>query len=418
MAKLYDNAPIRVNGPTIYADGGGLGAFGQRLAGSMYENSNVELSSDALGAQAMRDLKDLESSVRRNTAVFEFNKMLTQQKALERATMAETARLAKKAEAIKTEATPGRGFDPSHPETFATGDYKSPADAAAAPNVVEQYIRQAAQARGIDPDIAMRVAKSEGGTEVAKRGTFNTGSSWWPYQLHYGGKGTPYEHLGTVAGMGNAFTAETGFQPGDPAAWRASVDYALDRAQKSGWDAWYGARAQGITGKMGIGQTPQKPAPSGTGQPFQVNRTSQYGLGLNKQTADAFCGPAAAMALASHYGNNIPLEEVQRMAQQVGWTQGGGMAGPASQVNLLHRMGVKAQSEGWNDARAQQLIAAGTPLIIDTPGHYFLADQYDPQRGYRVGTSGTDLRQGSEWLTPAQMQRIGVAGAPRTMIYA
>jgi hypothetical protein len=47
-----------------------------------------------------------------------------------------------------------------------------------------------------------------------------------------------------------------------------------------------------------------------------------------------------------------------------------------------------------------------------------VADQYDPRRGYRVGTSGTDLRQGREWLTPQQMAAIAVAGAPRTLIYA
>ena len=41
---------------------------------------------------------------------------------------------------------------------------------------VEGYIRKAAAQRGIDPDIAVRVAQSEGGTtEPARRGTFATG---------------------------------------------------------------------------------------------------------------------------------------------------------------------------------------------------------------------------------------------------
>jgi hypothetical protein len=110
---------------------------------------------------------------------------------------------------------------------------------------IERFIRDAAQARGIDPDIAVRVAKSEGGvTEPARRGTFETGSSWWPLQLHYGGAG--YEYLGGVAGMGNGFTALTGWQPGDPAAWRDSVRYALNRAKANGWGAWYGAAAAGV----------------------------------------------------------------------------------------------------------------------------------------------------------------------------
>lgn len=110
---------------------------------------------------------------------------------------------------------------------------------------IEGFIRQAATARGIDPDTAVRVARSEGGVdEYAKRGTFSTGSSWWPFQQHYGGAG--YEQYGNVAGQGNGFTALTGWQPGDPAAWKDSVRYALNRAKRDGWGAWYGAAAAGI----------------------------------------------------------------------------------------------------------------------------------------------------------------------------
>jgi hypothetical protein len=46
--------------------------------------------------------------------------------------------------------------------------------------------------------------------------------------------------------MGNGFTALTGWQPGDPAAWRDSVRYALNRAKANGWGAWYGAAAAGV----------------------------------------------------------------------------------------------------------------------------------------------------------------------------
>jgi len=119
--------------------------------------------------------------------------------------------------------------------------------------VVEDFIRSEALARGIDPDIAVRVARSEGGTsdaDPARRGTFPTGSSWWPFQLHYGGTG--YEYLGTVAGMGNDFTALTGWEPGDPAAWRDSVRFALDAAAQRGWSPWYGARHVGIGDWDGI----------------------------------------------------------------------------------------------------------------------------------------------------------------------
>jgi hypothetical protein len=123
---------------------------------------------------------------------------------------------------------------------------------------IEEFIRAAARARGISDDLAIRVANTEGGvTEPARCGDFSgppwySGKSWWGFQLHYGGAGTPYAAWGGSAGMGNGFTTLTGWQPGDPAAWRDSVRYALNRARTGGWGAWYGAASIGVTGFMGI----------------------------------------------------------------------------------------------------------------------------------------------------------------------
>lgn len=118
---------------------------------------------------------------------------------------------------------------------------------------IEGFVRSAAIMRGIDPDIAVRVARSEGGVdEYAKRGTFATGSSFWPTQLHYGGVGTPYEYLGTVAGMGNGFSKLTSWAPGAEAAWRDAIRYGWNRAKASGWSAWYGAAAVGVAQWEGI----------------------------------------------------------------------------------------------------------------------------------------------------------------------
>lgn len=124
---------------------------------------------------------------------------------------------------------------------------------------VAGYIRSAASARGIDPEVAIKVAQSEGGLVPNRTGSFATGRSFWPFQLHYGGPG--YESFGNVAGMGNAFTQKTGYQPGDPAAWRAATDYALDAARRQGWGAWYGARNVGITGYQGIDRTDRTTRP-------------------------------------------------------------------------------------------------------------------------------------------------------------
>lgn len=122
----------------------------------------------------------------------------------------------------------------------------------------EDFAREAAAARGINPDIAVAVANSEGGvTEAARCGDFSgppwySGKSFWMYQEHYGGAGTPWEAWGGTAGMGNGFTALTGWQPGEPAAWKDACRYALNRARTGGWGPWYGAASIGVTGFMGI----------------------------------------------------------------------------------------------------------------------------------------------------------------------
>jgi hypothetical protein len=151
-------------------------------------------------------------------------------------------------------------YQPPDPDLQAHLGGTNPA--APQPGEIQQYIDQAARQRGIDPEVAMSVAYMEGGrdpskpdqpafTDPAVRGTFPTGSSWWPFQLHYGGQG--YDQYGNVAGMGNDFTRQTGYQPGDPAAWRASVDFALDQALKNGWyPGWYGSKPAGVSAWQGI----------------------------------------------------------------------------------------------------------------------------------------------------------------------
>jgi hypothetical protein len=126
------------------------------------------------------------------------------------------------------------------------------------PGEIEAFIRTAASARGINPDIAVRVCETEGGvTEPARLGDFSgppwySGKSWWALQLHYGGAGTPYAAWGGSAGMGNGFTTLTGWTPGTEAAWRDAARYGLNRARTGGWQSWYGAQSVGITGFMGV----------------------------------------------------------------------------------------------------------------------------------------------------------------------
>src|SRR3990167_662388 len=113
------------------------------------------------------------------------------------------------------------------------------------PQAARSYIAQAAAARGIDPETAIRVAESEGLNTFV--GDANT--SFGPFQLHYGEGGRGFNQ----PGLGNEFTRRTGMDARDPKTWQQGVDFALDEAKKGGWGPWYGAKKAGITGMAGIG---------------------------------------------------------------------------------------------------------------------------------------------------------------------
>ncbi|WSH67106.1 hypothetical protein U8Q05_12120 [Rhizobium ruizarguesonis] len=111
---------------------------------------------------------------------------------------------------------------------------------------IASYISQAAAKRGIDPDIALRVAKSEGGLDSWNlQSTYKKNGvqepSFGPFQLYKGG------------GLGNDFMRKTGLDPALAQNGPAGVDFALDHASKNGWGAWYGAGKAGIGNFEGIG---------------------------------------------------------------------------------------------------------------------------------------------------------------------
>lgn len=105
-------------------------------------------------------------------------------------------------------------------------------------NNVAAYIRQAASARGIDPNIALRVARSEGlGEGIWQSNYVANGrreTSYGPYQLLRGG------------GLGDKFERTTGMSVSDPRGVYKQVDFALDEASKGGWGPWYGAAKVGV----------------------------------------------------------------------------------------------------------------------------------------------------------------------------
>ncbi|MEP5753655.1 MAG: hypothetical protein ABJ359_02260, partial [Nitratireductor sp.] len=119
-------------------------------------------------------------------------------------------------------------YDGASAATTPTGDLAE----------LETYIRGAASRRGIDPEIAVKVAKSEGlapgvwQSNVVKNGRRER--SYGPFQLYIDG------------GLGNEFQKLTGKSPADPSTVFKQIDFALDKAAELGWSPWYGAAKVGV----------------------------------------------------------------------------------------------------------------------------------------------------------------------------
>ena len=105
---------------------------------------------------------------------------------------------------------------------------------------VEDEIRKQAIARGMDPDKAVAVARSEGLNKYIGDNGFSGG----PYQLYYGSKGG--------GGLGTEFTRQTGINALTDRSFNSiqkQISFSMDYAKKNGWQsAWYGARKIGVTG--------------------------------------------------------------------------------------------------------------------------------------------------------------------------
>jgi len=103
---------------------------------------------------------------------------------------------------------------------------------------VRDYIVLQARRRGIDPGTALAVYESEGSTNW--KSTVPGENSWGPFQLYTGG------------GLGNKFIEAGHGDPSNPKTWKENIEFALNNVVEGGWKPWYGAKARGIVGKMGV----------------------------------------------------------------------------------------------------------------------------------------------------------------------
>jgi transposase-like protein len=123
---------------------------------------------------------------------------------------------------------------PSVNSTSVSGGFTSPGQK-------EAFIRAEAAKRGISPDVAMMVARSEGFNQFSGDG----GTSGGAFQLHVtpGGRG----HA-----VGDEFRSKTGLDPLNPANEARSIQFALDDAKAHGWSAYHGAARSGLGAWAGI----------------------------------------------------------------------------------------------------------------------------------------------------------------------
>jgi hypothetical protein len=180
----------------------------------------------------------------------------------------------------------------------------SPPDGLPNEGQVREYIRASARANGIDPDVAVRVAESEGlyadPAEAFQSDIMEGGRrepSYGPFQLYTGG------------GLGNEFEQQTGLKASDPSNWRETVDFALSRAKETGWTPWYGAEKAGISPRQGIGVEADPSAlsavrsttPTGAAASTAGQRTANAGATV-PSSANAGLGAGAASAAGARGG--------------------------------------------------------------------------------------------------------------------
>jgi len=280
-----------------------------------------------------------------------------------------------------------------------------------------------------DPDFIRTVAagaKAESGWDVNKiQNGYAMGSNAGArglFQFDMGGMGANIPEGALLGDNGAAYqaskivplyaqaykSAPAGLTPAEKASWvAAQAERPLgyddpNSAARRNYATAYGqiGGPGGAFGSVGGGTGPVART---------AGQLSQFGdPQLTNDEAYAACGPAAAVRFAQAYGRNPSLREATDLARTVGWTPGQGMAGLASEKNLMDKLGVPTKMLGGPQWTAFAKEAqSGNPVTISTQGHYFFADGYDPQSGaFHVGRSGSDLRQGSEWMTPDQMEAV------------
>lgn len=105
---------------------------------------------------------------------------------------------------------------------------------------IEDFVRRAAQARGIDDDFAIQIVDWEGGRSNPVKQNNGGSQAYGPLQMMKGGLGTEFERY-----MRNTYGVDADVR--DPRYWKAATEFGLDTAAKARhWIPWEAATKRGI----------------------------------------------------------------------------------------------------------------------------------------------------------------------------
>ncbi len=119
------------------------------------------------------------------------------------------------------------------------------------------------------------------------------------------------------------------------------------------------------------------------------------------------CGPTAAVAFGRAVGLDPDQRKVFEWAKAHGYHDGEQFQGTGAMQRMLSDMGIKSDVGAVDWGRIDQELAAGRPVMVSGPGHYWLISGKDPQSGaYYTGQTGEVVREGS-WEKPGQFRYGG-----------
>jgi TP901 family phage tail tape measure protein len=146
------------------------------------------------------------------------------------------------------------------------------------------------------------------------------------------------------------------------------------------------SRQQGAAAASMAGQATRPPSAVNM---MNLPIKNQFDLGLPWDQAIAACGPAAVALFMEAAGRTPNAREVVQIAAKNGWTSAAGMGGVEAFKKTLSDEGVNYATLPTTAEAAQQSAAGGNLTAISTPGHYFVAQGFDPTSGkFDLGATG------------------------------